>query len=349
VLAVILWYLLLFDSLGQGQSAYSAGDYRGALRVAQDHLTRRPDDRRAALLAARCLSKLGFHGRAEEHFRRAGPLASGLDDLQDRAYGLVQSYQPERAVKLYQEILVRAPDNALALKRLAAVYMGLKQWQPVLVLADRLIAIKGDEVPGETLAAIAHHELKHYSQAAAACERVLEVDPDLKTMPLPHGLFWNNLALDLMGMGRTSEARDHLTQVLEQFQDAGLMELLGLTYFQQGTLEKAEQCWKQAVQWDPRNADALLGLGRLALNRNQAGEAVAWLERAAESSPQALEPVYNLGRAYRLLGKSVDAQRCEDLSAKLRAARLMSPVMIEAPEAQNQAGQRPTGRQGPAR
>jgi tetratricopeptide (TPR) repeat protein len=348
-LAFLLWYLLLFESLGQAHSAYSRGDYRGALKAAQAHLKRSPGNRRAALLAARCLSRLGFRAQAEEQYRRAGALASGLGDLQDRAMALAQSDQPERAIELYQEILARCPDDALALKRLAAVHMGQKRWRPVLALADQLIAVPDGEVAGQTLAGIAHHELKHYEQAVTACQRVLTIDPELKAMPLPQSLFWNNFALDLLAVGRTSDARDHLSRALEKSQDAGLMELLGLTYFQQGTLDRADQCWRQAVDWDPTNADALLGLGRLALQRNQAAEAVSWLKRAAESSPAALEPLYNLGRAYRLLGKIDDAERCEKLSAKVRAARGKTADSGTMHEALDQAGHSGTDRQGPAR
>ena len=175
------------------------------MRIALGQLKSQPRDRRAALLAARCLTRLGFHGPAEEHFRAAGHLASGLDDLQDRAFGLVQNGRPERAAELYRDILARWPDDILALKRLSAAYMSLKQWKRVLDVADRLIAVQGGEVSGQTLAGIAHHELKHYDQAVAAGDRVLALDPELKEMPLPHGLFWNNLALDLMAVGRTSE------------------------------------------------------------------------------------------------------------------------------------------------
>jgi tetratricopeptide (TPR) repeat protein len=201
VLAFALWSLWLFDSLGQAKAAYAKGDYRTALRAAQQLLKRKPDDQGAALLAARCLSKLGFHIQAEEQYRLAGALATGLADLHERAVGMARSDRPARAVELYQEILARQPDDALALKRLAAVYMSAKLWRLVVPLADRLITVPGGEVAGQTLAAIAHHELKHYAQAASASERVLAVDPDLKAMPLPPTLFWNNLALDLVAMG----------------------------------------------------------------------------------------------------------------------------------------------------
>jgi tetratricopeptide (TPR) repeat protein len=349
LVVVLAWYLFLFDPLSESRSAYISGDYRSALRIAQNQLKHDPRDPRAALLAARCLSRLGFLERAEDHYRMAGPSELGLDDLQDRAYGLAQSERPERAVEQFYEVLTRQPSNIIALKRLAAVHMSLKQWKPVLGLADRLIAIHGCEVPGQTLSAIAHHELKQYAQAAAACERVLEVDPELKEMPLPANLFWNNLALDLIALGRTRDARELLEQALEKSADAGMMELLGLTYYQQGDADSAEQCWRQAVQWDPKNADALLGLGRLALNRNEAGEAVTWLERAATSSPQALDPVYNLARAYRLLGKTAEAKHFDELAAKLRAAGPVTDGRDARSDAGSQSGPDPAHRQGTAR
>ena len=112
---------------------------------------------------------------------------------------------------------------------------------------------------------------------------MLELDHDLKRMPLPRTLFWNNLALDLIAVGRTDEARRYLTRALAHSQDAGLMELLGLTYSQQGAIDEAERCWRQAESWDPDNADVCLDLGRLALSRNRWGEAVELPEARCRS------------------------------------------------------------------
>ncbi len=336
----------LFDPLRGGNSAFTAGDYRSALRAAQDQLKRWPDDHRSALLAARSLSKLKYLDQAEEYYRRAGTLAMGLDDLQARAYGLVLLDRPRHAAEIYAQLLSHWPENALALKRLAAVHMGLKEWKPVLALADRLGSIPGNEVAAATLAAIGHHELKHYAESVTSAERVLELDPELKEMPLPRGLFWNNLALDLMAIGRTAEAREHLSRALKGSQDANLMELLGLAYSQEGDVDRAEESWKQAVQWNPRNADALLGLGRLALNRSRAQEAVEWLDRAVKASPDALEPVYNLARAYRLLGKMSDAEQFEQMAATIRASRPATGGMGEMPDETSETSRHATERRG---
>ena len=156
-------------------------------------------------MAARCLLGIGRAPEAEIYYRKAGPL--DLADAQARAYNLLKLNEPRRAVIAYDELLKRWPDDAVALKRLAAVRMAYEQWRDVLKLADRLIATPGEEVAGQTMAGIAHHELKHYEQAIAAGFRVLDLDPELKRMPLPTRLFWNNLALDLIACGRTEESR----------------------------------------------------------------------------------------------------------------------------------------------
>ncbi len=345
-IVAFLWYSGRFDPLRAATTAYSAGNYRSALLAARDRLKYSPNDRKAALLAGRCLSKLGLHDQAEEQYRRAGTEPMSLDDLQDRAYGLVLLEQPRRAMEIYEQILTRWPDSTLALKRSAAVYMSLKEWRPVLTVADRLQSIPGNEVAAVTLAGIGHHELKHYTEAVSAAQSVLELDPELKEMPLPHGLFWNNLALDLMAIGRTSEARDYLTRALQTSQDANLMELLGLTYSQEGEVDRAEQCWRKAVEWNPSNADALLGLGRLSLNRSQPREAETWLKRAVQASPDALEPVYNLARAYRLMGQTSEAEHFERLAASLRASQPARGGMGEMPAENGEAGHHSADHQG---
>ena len=263
--------------------------------------------------------RLGRYTLAEDYYRKAAPL--DLADAHARAYNLVNLNEPKRAVLAYNELLKRSPDDVLALKRIAAVRMGLQQWRDTLDLADRLIAIPGEEVAGQTMAGIAHHELKHYDQAVISWLRVLEIDDELKRMPLPRALFWNNLSLDLIAGGRTEEARRYLTKALVDCQDAGLMELLGLTYSQQGAIDDAERCWRQAESWDPDNADVCLDLGRLALSRNRWNEAVDFLKRAADRSSDAVGPLYNLSQAYRMLGNVAEAERYRRLADRRRRAR----------------------------
>ena len=209
LLGPLAWFLTRFDPLGHAAAAFERHQYQSALRAAQNHLSWFPTDRRASLMVARCLMRLGRAPEADAYYQKAAPL--DLADAQVRAYNLVNLNEPKQAASAYDDLLSRWPDDVLALKRLAAVRMGMEQWRDVLKIADRLIANSGEEVAGQTMAAIAHHELKHYDQAVTSALRVIELDHDLKRMPLPRQLFWNNLALDLIAGGRTDEARSYLT------------------------------------------------------------------------------------------------------------------------------------------
>ncbi len=346
-LALGAWFAIRFDPLGRARTAYGARDYRAAFRAARDYLQRCPGDRRAMVMAARCLTRLGQGRQAEEFYRRSGPLE--LDDLRDRAYGLVLMGQPQQAAENYYEILERRPEDVLALKRLAAVLMELNEWKEARSISERLIRIPGGEVTGHTLAGIGFHVSKHADQAAASFQRVLQLDPDLKEMPLPQPLFWNHLALELIALGRTAEARTNLQRALVKQDDAGLRELLGVAYEKEGLLEDAEHCWRQALTLDPNNADTLLDLGRLALGRKRFDEAVAMFERSAELSPDSVDPVYNLSRAYRLKGDIAKSQHYETLVAQLR--RFQPPRGgMGAPQSDDEPGKGTTkAKPGPVR
>ncbi len=140
-------------------------------------------------------------------------------------------------------------------------------------------------------------------------------------MPLPRTLFWNNMAMDLMGLGQFDEARAVLERALAGREDAELMEVLGFAYFHQGLMDEAERCWIQAERWDPANADVHIDLGRLALTRRRWTEAIASFQRAAELSPSAVAPLYNLSQAYRMMGDRAGAERYGRLADERRKSQ----------------------------
>ena len=56
----------------------------------------------------------------------------------------------------------------------------------------------------------------NYEQAAASFEKVLELDPDLRLMPLPQPLFWSHLTTNLMASGRIGDAIGYLDATMMQ-------------------------------------------------------------------------------------------------------------------------------------
>jgi predicted Zn-dependent protease len=316
-LPAAVWLALRFDPFGSVRADFDRRRYVAALGAAEDYLKRWPGDPRASLMAARCATRIGQPARAEAHFSHAGTL--GVDDLHDRAYGMIQMQMPRRAADLYGEILARDPDDALALKRKAAVLMGLKRYSRLPEIAARLMAIPGEDVAGLTLSGIGHHVDRQYPEAAEAFLDVLERDPDLTSMPLPTTLFWNHLATDLLAQGKFAEARTHLLRGLADTQDAGLTELLGTTYQQEGRPDEAERYWRLAVERDPNLPDAWLDLGNLAIARRRPKEAVSLLTRAAELAPDSVEAHQNLSVIYKMLGDPEQAERYRKITAELRA------------------------------
>jgi tetratricopeptide (TPR) repeat protein len=287
LVSLTVWNLTRSVALEEAQRAYARRDLAGCLRRARDHLARRPWSRAAALLAARCLSQLDYPDEAEPYYQRAGRLA--LDDRQIRAYGFVRSNQHAHAIRAYQEILARWPDNVLALRRLAAVELAVQNRTASLALADRLIAIPGGEAVGFTLRGTVHHDDGNRAEAVAAYERVLQRDPELRVMPLPRRLFWSEFGDDLVALGRVADARRHLRRAVAQEPDAALMTMLGRAAQLEGDIDDAEACFRQALRLSPRNVQAAYSLSLALRQLGRLDEATRYQRLADELRRQSAQ------------------------------------------------------------
>lgn len=303
------WNLTRSGALDDARRAYALGDLPHSLQRALDHLDRRPWSRDAVLLAARCLSRLDYAEAAEPYYRRAGDL--GLNDQQVRAYGLVRGNHRERAAKAYDEILKRWPDNITALRRLAAVELSRQNVPVLLSLSERLEEAPGGAAMGATLRGVVAHNDKAYEEAVRSFERVLEIDPELREMPLPKELFWNHFAVDLLACGRSDDVISHLSRVLETSRDVRLMSLLGSAYVQQGRAEDAERCFREVIEWQPRDYHARVNLGKLDLQRRRLDTAVSHLEKARTLTSRPADALYSLVVTYKLLGRPAEAAEAE--------------------------------------
>jgi hypothetical protein len=61
---------------------------------------------------------------------------------------------------------------------------------------------------------------------------------------------------------------------------------LGDIYFQQGKLEKAEACYRSALERDPQDIDTRAHLGQCLLRQKKAAEARSWLEGVCAENPK---------------------------------------------------------------
>jgi tetratricopeptide (TPR) repeat protein len=81
----------------------------------------------------------------------------------------------------------------------------------------------------------------------------------------------------------------------------------GIAYEQQGEHEKAEVHMRRAVELSPHNAEALVHLCDLLLNREQAEEALPFCSRAVQADPMSAPAHYRLGLALERLGRSAES------------------------------------------
>ena len=330
LLVVTTWNVTRSGALAAARSAYVRGDLAVCLDNALDHLARQPWSREAALLAARCLSRLDYPGEAEPYFERAGRLA--LNDLQLRAYGLARSSESQRAISVYDEILATWPDNMMALRRLAAVELAQdNNNEKLLKLSERFSRVPDGAAIGQVLRGVVYHRDNSPRQAVACFERVLELDPELRAMPLSHGLLWSHLADDLIASGRIDDAGRILIEAVARGPDARLMNRLGQVHLLRRAFEDAERCFRQAAVWDKSDWSPYLQLSKLALERHQREKALEYLNQARLLAPRELSALSSLASVYRELGRTAEAASVEEAMARVRDKPAMSSPLANSP------------------
>jgi tetratricopeptide (TPR) repeat protein len=325
LLAAFAWSEFYPRALADAELAYRRNDLRTTLRIAKGHLERRPFSRYAALLAARSLSRLSQPDQAEPFYQRAGSL--DLEDRHIRAYALVVNNRREPAIQAYREILVSHTDDVLALSRMAAVLISESRWGDTLEAANRLIKIPAGAVIGHTLAGVVHHNTFDPELAVFEFDRALELDPELKHMPLkPRSMFWLEYGHNLLAVGRSGDARRHLQLALGEGDDAKVADLLGQSYYLEGAFDDAERCWRESVLWDPDRFGTWLRIGSLELQRGRPAAAIEPLRRATAIQPKAIGPLYNLSLALRRLGQTEESDQLGEQVKRLRGKVTTSPA-----------------------
>ncbi len=329
LLAMSAWNLTRSSGLEDATRAYRLGDLETSLARALDHLDRRPWSRDAALLVARCYSRMDRSEQAEPYYTRAGRLE--LSDLQLRAYALARGPRPGQAVSAFNQILALAPDNLAAMRRLAAVELALDDKPALRALADRLEHTPGGAILGATLRGVLHHNEKNRELACQDFAKVLALDPELKEMPLPRVLFFSQYADDLAATGQLESARALLLKEVESHPDAMLWNAIGNTYLLQGKLEEAERPFKRALELNPASSGPLINLAKLELQRHKPELALGYLDRAKAIAPASYSVLYNLAVAYRQLGREKDANLVQETIKTLREDAPSDPLTTTWP------------------
>ncbi|MFO0909154.1 MAG: tetratricopeptide repeat protein [Isosphaeraceae bacterium] len=271
-----------FDpALARARQAVIEQDRLGAIKWATSSLERRPSGPEAVRIAAHQLSELLFPDEAEAYYQRLHTLNRfEKQDAHVRALGLTRANQREKAVAAYEEILAGDPTDALALQRLAALQWLRGRSDDALAVAERLAKTSEGAVAGHTILAEVSHEVGRRRDAIVHFRRVLEIDPELRSLTQPQVIFYAQFGGDLLTEGLASEARTVLRKAVETNREPGLFDLMGRACLDDGDPVEAAEWWRRSTEIDPERVAPWLHLGKLALKGGNPAEAAELLNRA---------------------------------------------------------------------
>lgn len=249
-------------------------------------------------------------GLRQVHYFRAlayesvGQYAQALDALKkrlaldpqhwDSAQAIGRIYQelgePGQARKLYQERLEAQPKDFHAQLALAALRYESEDNAAGAVKELRALLKNRESFANREVAealvqlAIAERLAGSAEAAAKAADEALGLD---KNLPAAH----LQLLFVELGHKNAAKAREHLTAVKGQLEDAALEKVLeGRVLLVEGKPSEAKARFQEALQLDDRRHDALLLAGVAAAREKQRDEAFRFLFQALESDPTHLAP-----------------------------------------------------------
>ncbi len=306
------------------REAHDEGDPSRALGSALTHLDRCPWSREASRIAAISLSRLDFPDEAEPYYKKVRRL--DRESAHYRVEAMIRSNQPEESIAVLRAMIERWPDDDLAHRRLATVYLtqrrlreGRKVVQQLLSLADDV----DERVFALTMLGTFNYRLGEPEPTVEAFDRVLEIDPGLKRIPFRDSRwqFWLYFTSQLLELGpvEAERARDFLErETMLHDEHFALLDLLGKAYLKLGQFDKAELAWRRELAVAPNSEAGLYNLGKLLMQRGEYERALPFFEKANQISPNSDQIVYNLIRVNFLLGREDEAARLQAILDQIR-------------------------------
>ncbi|MFN8484415.1 MAG: tetratricopeptide repeat protein [Anaerolineae bacterium] len=260
-----------------------ATDTNGTIARLQARLKQQPDD-------ARSLTQLG--GAYLQKARETGDPSY---------YG--------RAEAVLKQALTRNPSDLDALGFMGSLALSRHQFREALQWGEKARAVSPERAYTYGVLGDAHVELGEYAEAADAIQAMMDRRPDLSSFSRVS--YVRELHGDIGG------AIDAMQQAIisggpNAENTAWATVQLGLLYFNQGELDKADALFGAALARYPGYIPARVGQARVLAARGQYDDAIAVLRQAVDAMPMP-EVVILLGDVYAAAGHDAEAAQQYDL------------------------------------
>jgi len=211
-----------------------------------------------------------------------------LDRTIHEAVAAFGAGRPADAVQLYQGVIERRPDMAIAYRHLAFVEARRGNVAAAIDVLQQAIAKGVTDVRliaqlGETLV------------DAGRLEQGIQLLEPLARQPNVDLEALNALGIAYASAGRRDEARRVFERVLTIDPGSPVpLENLGMLALERGDLATARTRFEEAIAVDPRSSRAYAGVGLIALRQGSRVAAIEAWTRAVQLEPRNFDALYNL-------------------------------------------------------
>ena len=222
--------------------------------------------------------------------------------LFDEALELINAGDPVAAEKLCREAVERNPKDVNMSGLLGAVLIKRRRLDEAEQVLKRTIALAPTFAKAHEDLGYALLEQERYEEAVEVLQKAARLDPKLDAARF-------NLGKALASTGRGKEA-DAAFEASFELSPERKKLALAAKHHQEGRIEDAEQLYRQVLNNNPRNVDALRMLAMVAATAKRYDDAERLLRKAVGIAPDFLTAVVDLGRVLKEQDRFEEAIDC---------------------------------------
>ena len=222
--------------------------------------------------------------------------------LFDEALELINAGDPVAAEKLCREAVQRNPRDVNMSGLLGAVLIKRRRLDEAEQILKQTIALAPTFAKAHEDLGYALLEQERYEEAVEMLQKATRLDPKLDAAHF-------NLGKALASTGRGKEADAAFEASFELSPERKKLALAAKQH-QEGRIEEAEQLYRQVLNNNPRNVDALRMLAMVAATTKRYDDAERLLRKAVGIAPDFLTAVVDLGRVLKEQDRFEEAIDC---------------------------------------
>ncbi len=268
---------------------------------------------------------------------------------------LVRKREPERAIKILEQLVKEDTKDAQLLTLLGSAYMQTGKFNEGTAYFSRASEAAPDVAYIKMQQALGNLALGEADAAVGQLESAVNLDPEarqatvllalvklrkrdfdgaleaakkLKETSPDNPLADNLIGAAQLGKGDTKAARATFEAALKAKPDfhPARMNLAQLD-LQEKRVDEARKEYQTILEKDSKHIGAMLALANIAAQEEKGDEVVSWLKRAAEANPTSLTPSLRLIQFY---GRNREFQKAVSVARDLSNAQPDNPRVLEA-------------------